>query len=47
MNQGTVNKLLCRCIDHERTAPTPTLRKYWDAQYRKFRALAKRIGWID
>lgn len=47
MTQAKVIKLLCRCIEHERNATTPARRKYWDAQYKKFRALAKRIGWVD
>lgn len=47
LNKSIIVRLLCRCIDHENTTDTPAKRKYWFDQYRRFRALAVRIGWID
>lgn len=47
MNKRTITKLLCKCLDHESNTDTPAKRKYWDAQYRRLRALAVRLGWID
>ena len=47
MTKREVTRLLCKCINHEDNATTPAGRKYWYAQYRRLRALAVRIGWID
>jgi hypothetical protein len=47
MTKARIVRLLCKCIDHEDNATTPAGRKYWDGQYKRLRALAVRIGWID
>lgn len=47
MTKRQINTLLCKCIGHEDNATTPQGRQYWDRQYKRLRALAKRVGWID
>lgn len=45
MTKAKIVKLLCRCIDHEHNATTPTGARYWARRYDHFRALCIKAGW--